>query len=75
MILKIFAVCLLLCSIVYSGKIVYSGTVVRHGARYPIRGDIYDGNASKANAGKLTSVGMRQHYLLGSYMRADYIDK
>ena len=40
-------------------KIVYAGTVIRHGARYPLRGDIYDGNASKENFGRLTTVGMR----------------
>lgn len=56
-------------------KMVYAGTLIRHGARYPIRGDIYDGNASAANFGKLTSVGMREQFLLGGYMKADYIDK
>lgn len=55
-------------------KIVYAGTVIRHGARYPLRGDIYDGNASKENFGRLTTVGMREHFLLGGYMRADYIE-
>lgn len=42
-----------------NAKMVYTGTLIRHGARYPIRGDIYDGNASAQNFGKLTSVGMR----------------
>lgn len=43
------------------------------GARYPIT-DIYD--ASKVPdslKGQLNSVGMRQQYLLGTYIRADYI--
>jgi hypothetical protein len=46
----------------------------RHGARYPTS-DFYDGKETKAFHGKLTSVGMRQQYLLGSYLKRDYIDK
>lgn len=48
--------------------------VANPGARYPIS-DIYDGKANPEMQGQLNSVGMRQQYLLGSYLRADYIDR
>lgn len=58
-------------------KLVYLSTAFRHGARYPLSAnyDIYDSNQTRNMSGTLTSVGMRQLYLLGSYMKADYIDK
>ena len=55
-------------------RLIYLTELFRHGARYPVS-DIYDGKDTKANHGKLTSVGMRQQYLLGSYLKRDYIDK
>jgi hypothetical protein len=63
---------LLMVASIGFGKLTYLATVFRHGARYPVS-DMFDGNATKEFHGKLTSVGMRQHYLLGTYMRADYI--
>lgn len=44
----------------------------RHGARYPVS-DIYDGKDTKPFHGKLTGVGMRQQYNLGSYLKKDYL--
>ena len=43
------------------------------GARYPVS-DIYDGSkVPNSLKGQLNTVGMRQQYLLGTYIRADYI--
>lgn len=53
-------------------KQVYFASVFRHGARYPI-GDIWDGKDTKPFHGKLTSIGLREQYLLGNYIRNDYI--
>lgn len=64
---------LLLATLAHS-KLVYVATVFRHGARYPL-GDIFDGNQTKEFHGRLTSVGMRQQFLLGGYLKAEYIDK
>jgi hypothetical protein len=55
-------------------KIVWLGDIGVTGARYPIY-NIYDGNASNSHKGEINSIGMRQQYLLGTYMRSDYIDK
>lgn len=55
-------------------KLVYLTELFRHGARYPVS-DIYDGKDTKPYHGQLTSIGMRQQYLLGSYLKRDYIDK
>lgn len=55
-------------------KLVYLAELFRHGARYPVS-DIYDGKDTKAHHGQLTSIGMRQQYLLGSYLKRDYIDQ
>lgn len=54
-------------------KLVWLGDVANPGARYPIN-DIYDGKENPAMQGQLNSIGMRQQYLLGTYLRADYID-
>lgn len=57
-----------------SSKIVWLADVANPGARYPVN-DLYDGKANPAMQGQLNTVGMRQQYLLGTYLRADYIDK
>jgi hypothetical protein len=54
-------------------KLLYLAELFRHGARYPVF-DIYDANDTKTFNGQLTGVGMRQQYLLGSYMKRDYVD-
>lgn len=56
------------------GKLVWIADIANPGARYPIN-DIYDGNANASLQGMLNSVGMRQQYLLGTYLRADYVDQ
>jgi hypothetical protein len=56
-----------------TSKIIWLGDIGVTGARYPIY-DIYDGNASRSHLGEINSVGMRQQYLLGTYLRSDYID-
>jgi lysosomal acid phosphatase len=53
------------------GELVQLVTMFRHGARYHIN-SFYDGNETIPNWGKLTSVGMRQHYTLGSMVRDLY---
>jgi hypothetical protein len=67
------AIVLLLISLI-SGKLVYLAELFRHGARYPLK-DIYDGKDTKPFHGQLTSIGMRQHYLLGNYLKKDYISQ
>lgn len=53
---------------------VYLADIANPGARYPIN-DVYDGNSTPSMQGQLNSVGMRQQYLLGTYLRSDYIDQ
>ena len=55
-------------------RIAYLTSLYRHGARYPVS-NVYDGNETKPFHGILTSIGMRQHYNLGSYIKQDYIDQ
>jgi hypothetical protein len=56
-----------------SSKLLYLAELFRHGARYPVS-DIYDGKDTKPFHGQLTGVGMRQQFLLGSYLKRDYVD-
>jgi hypothetical protein len=71
--MKILSATLLLALLGLSlGKLVYLSEVFRHGARYPTH-DIYDGKDTKPYHGQLIGTGMRQHYLLGSYLRQDYL--
>ncbi len=51
-----------------SSKLLYMSNVFRHGARYPIN-DLYDGKQMALTRGNLTSVGLREHYLLGNYLK------
>jgi hypothetical protein len=55
-------------------KLLHLSELFRHGARYPVT-DIFDGKDTKPFHGQLTSIGMRQQYLLGNYLKKDYIDK
>jgi lysosomal acid phosphatase len=59
---------LIFCS---SSVPIYLSQVFRHGARYPVN-DLYDGTATKDFHGNLTTIGLRQHYLLGTYLAAEY---
>lgn len=70
--IKILA--LLIAAITAASKLVYLSELYRHGARYPVN-DIYDGKETKPLHGQLTGIGMRQHYLLGSYLRKDYLNE
>jgi acid phosphatase len=56
-----------------TSKLVYLAELFRHGARYTTA-NVYDANETKHMSGNLTAVGMRQQYLLGSYLRKDYLE-
>ena len=58
---------ILLINIIYS-KMIYLVDIGNPGARYPIN-DLYDGNTTSSQWGQLNSIGMRQQYLLGTYLR------
>lgn len=55
-------------------KLIWLADIANPGARYPIN-DVYDGKENPEKQGQLNSVGMRQQFLLGTYLRADYIDR
>ena len=55
-------------------KLIYIVDIANPGARYPLN-DLFDGNSTADQWGQLNSIGMRQQYLLGTYLRSDYIDK
>ena len=61
-----------LCSISVFSKLEMVVEVFRHGAREPIFN--YWNALSFQLPGELTSVGMRQHFLLGAQLRQDYIE-
>lgn len=46
--------------------------LARHGARAPLRPELTEG--FQVNSGMLTSSGMRQHYLIGRFLRKKYIE-
>ncbi len=53
-------------------KLIYLLQISRHGAKYPSK-NITTTLDPPSLAGQLTGVGMRQHYLLGSYLYKDYV--
>ena len=65
---------LLLLAICAECKLIYLYSLIRHGAIYPVK-QIYNGYQTKQYRGNLTTVGMRQQYNLGTYIRAMYIDQ
>ena len=65
----VLALCLFTLS---HSKLVYLLEISRHGAKYPSK-NITTTLDPPNIAGQLTGVGMRQHYLLGSYLYKDYI--
>ncbi len=71
---KMILVLLLLLLIIRlsEAKLIYLMEIARHGAKYPSKNvtSLIDPLNLK---GQLTGVGMRQHYLLGSYIYQDYI--
>ena len=71
--MKILLTFLLFVSFATS-KQVYMSYVFRHGARYPLN-NLYDGKETAPYHGQLTSVGLREQYLLGTYIQADYAAK
>lgn len=52
-------------------RVVYLSELFRHGSRYPTH-DVIDKNSTEPFKGQLTGVGMRQHYLLGGFLKKDY---
>lgn len=64
---------LLLLATRADSKLLWLADVASPGARYPVN-DLYDGKDNAARQGQLNTVGMRQQFLLGTYLRADYID-
>lgn len=65
---------LLLLAICADAKLIYLFSLIRHGALYPVK-QIYNGAEVKRFRGNLTTVGMRQQYNLGTYLRAIYVDQ
>ena len=65
----LFTLCLITIS---QSKLVYLLEIARHGAKYPSK-NITSTQDPPNFAGQLTGVGMRQQYLLGSYLYKDYI--
>lgn len=65
---------IMLLSLCADCKLIYLFSLIRHGAIYPKTG-LYDGNETKQLQGKLTPIGMRQQYNLGSYLKSIYIDE
>lgn len=69
----VLAVILVFCLVSLSQqKLVYLLEVSRHGAKYPSKNVTADVDPANLK-GQLTGVGMRQQYLLGSYLHQDYI--
>lgn len=64
-----FFVLLLVCSA--TCKLIYTAGIIRHGASYP-SGELYDAKEFKDLQGLLTPIGMRQLYLLGTYLKQEY---
>jgi hypothetical protein len=62
----------LVLSFTFNAKLVYLLEIARHGAKYPEKNvtSIVD---PPSLLGQLTGVGMRQQYLLGSYLYHDYV--
>lgn len=56
------------------GKLIYVFGLLRHGSIYP-KTALYPVNVREDLQAKLTAVGMRQQYNMGSYLRRDYIDQ
>jgi hypothetical protein len=50
-------------------------SVFRHGARESLNPEFLLQADRTYNPGELTSVGMRQHFILGTYMKDKYITK
>lgn len=71
---SLVVVLLLLLAELSDAKIIYLYSLIRHGALYPVK-QIYNGAEVKRFRGNLTTVGMRQQYNLGTYLRAMYIDQ
>lgn len=65
---------LLLLVICADAKLIYLFSMIRHGALYPVD-QIYNWAEMKRFRGNLTTVGMRQQYNLGTYLRAIYVDQ
>jgi lysosomal acid phosphatase len=70
--MHLFWVLVLTFVVSINGKLIYLAELFRHGARYPVN-NVYDGKTYKDMHGVLTSIGMRQQYNLGSYLRKDYL--
>lgn len=58
--------------LVTQAKLAYMSTIFRHGARYPVN-NMYDGKETVNMHGNLTSVGLREQYLLGNYVKNEYL--
>jgi hypothetical protein len=70
--MKIYCLIFLIFIASVSCRVAYLFSMVRHGAIYP-KNSLYDGNETAQFKGLLTTVGMRQQYNLGSYLRQSYI--
>ena len=57
------------------GELVYIAALFRHGARYTIYPQYYDGANQSNVQGELSPTGLRQLFTLGAAFRSEYIDQ
>ena len=68
----VFVLTIILGAIGSQTKMIYTYSLMRHGAKYPSN-DLYNGGESQELKGQLTPIGLRQHYNLGTYLKQNYI--
>lgn len=72
--MKLFLIWVAFFCFFADGKLIYVFGLLRHGSIYP-KTALYPVNVREDLQAKLTVIGMRQQYNMGSYLRRDYIDQ
>ena len=72
--MKLLLILVVIFCLQANGKLIYVYGLLRHGSIYP-KTALYPVNVRDDLQAKLTVVGMRQQYNMGSYLRRDYIQK